>query len=426
MSYLAEQNVIGALLMEPEAVSQVCQTLKPEMFTGAFLGRVYVEFLRAYDNRYFIDITVLMTKLADYELPGDLMLSELKSCMDATTTSATVKYHAKIVFNDYKAQMVSELLKRIVPDGNVIDQQIGELLNSLEALRDSERTTAKHMAVIVKENKDKYFKENESGKINLGFSETDDRLGGIEGGDVIIIGARPAVGKSALVTQMTVSLTGQGKRVGFYNLEMQEKQMYERFVVGQSGIGLTRLRRAQRFLGDEKERFDRANDFLRKQNLYISTGSKSVSDIRNEVKNMEYDVLIIDYLQLLKSEVFYRNRVSEVGDISKSIKAMAMDFNIPVILLSQLNRASEMRDTKEPTMSELREAGDIEQDASIVLLMWNYNEDRAIKGFKIEKNRQGEFGTSYLKFDGDKMKFSETQDPMAGGFRRIYGQTPFD
>ena len=127
---------------------------------------------------------------------------------------------------------------------------------------------------------------------------------------------------------------------------------------------------------------------------------------------MGYDIIIIDYLQLLKSDKEYRgNRYAEVGAISKAIKALAMELNIPIIALSQLNRVSEARDTKEPTMAELREAGDIEQDASVIMLLWNLSQDdKSKKGCKVEKQRQGQTGTVVLRFNGDLMKFEETDE----------------
>ena len=127
-----------------------------------------------------------------------------------------------------------------------------------------------------------------------------------------------------------------------------------------------------------------------------------------------YDIIIIDYLQLLKADTTYRgNRAAEVGEISRAVKNLAMELNIPVIALSQLNRTTEMGTNKEPTMAELREAGNIEQDASVIMLLWNLDEnDRSKKGCKIEKNRQGECGKVVLKFNGDLMKFQETNESV--------------
>ena len=142
---------------------------------------------------------------------------------------------------------------------------------------------------------------------------------------------------------------------------------------------------------------------------------------------IDLDCIVIDYIQLLRADIHYQSRANEVGAISKAIKALAMELNIPIIALSQLNRVSEMRQDKVPTMGELREAGDIEQDASIILLMWNIVDDK--KGLKVEKNRQGILSTEVLRFDGDNMQFIETDESIkeaAKGFRKAEEPTPFD
>ena len=121
-------------------------------------------------------------------------------------------------------------------------------------------------------------------------------------------------------------------------------------------------------------------------------------------------MIVIDYLQLIKADRRFNNRASEVGDISKAIKALAMELHVPIIVLSQLNRVSELRETKEPTMAELRESGDVEQDASNIILLWNLDEDGQYKGWKVEKQRQGTHLKEALKFDGDHMRFEERME----------------
>ena len=411
MSYLAEQNVIGSLLLDKNCMDEIYNVLSADMFTSELLSRIYLEFQKGYDNRYDVNPAVIVQNLCSDHFPEYLIIDEIKNCTVNTTTSATVKSYADVIVSEYKARRLDDILGSIKVSPNDVNGQIGRIIASLEALQDGKSATSKSLPDIVRENKDKYFKDNETEKTYIGFSKLDDLLGGLEGGDMIVIGARPAVGKSAFVTQITSSLAKRGKKVGFYNLEMQEKQVYERFVVSQSGIGLTRLRRAKKFLGDEKERFDKANEILEhRDSIVITTGSKAVSEIRSESRHMGYDIIIIDYLQLLKSDKEYRgNRYAEVGAISKAIKALSMELNIPIIALSQLNRVSEMKDTKEPTMAELREAGDIEQDASVIMLLWNLsNDDKSKKGCKVEKQRQGQTGTVVLKFNGDLMRFEET------------------
>lgn len=416
MSYIAEKQIIGSLLMDKECISEIYSILEADMFTSELLGKIYHEYQRAYDMSYDLTLPMIEQKLRSDSFPSQLIMEQIKECMSDTITSATVKQNALVVESDYKAFKLNKLLSTIKVSPKDIKTQIRAIQSELDALQNDKQSTSKTLSDIAKENKDSYFKEREVKPLYIGFDKLDDLLGGLEGGDMIVIGARPAVGKSAFVTQITSNLAKQGKRIGFYNLEMQNKQVYERFVVSESGIGLTRLRRAIRFLGDEKERFDKANETLMKaDNIVVcSAGAKSVSDIKAESKHMDYDIIIIDYLQLLKADLTYRgNRAAEVGEISRAIKNLAMELNIPIIALSQLNRASENNASKEPTMAELREAGNIEQDASVIMLLWNLTEDdKSKKGCKIEKNRQGECGKIVLKFNGDLMKFQETNESV--------------
>lgn len=433
MSCLAERNVIGSLLMNPESMEKAYGKLEPEMFTSEVLGKAYTEILRGYENGYPVNLVILDEKMRGTGLPKDTVLQELKECVAETVSSFEIETCADIMIRNYRARMFDRIINmaKAVPDS--VDIQIGKMIHDLEALIEDKGRPSKTLAEIAKENKGMYFCENKEEKMHLGFPKLDDILGGLEGGDMIVIGARPAVGKSAFVTQIAKNLANQGKKVGFYNLEMQEKQVYERFVVAQSGIGLTRLRRASRFLGDEEERFRKANEALEKRdNIVIITGSKLVSEIRSESRHMGYDVIIIDYLQLLRSDKSYKgNRYAEVGAISKAIKALAMELNIPIIALSQLNRTSEIRENKEPTMSELREAGDIEQDASVIMLLWNLSKtDRSGKGIKVEKQRQGNTGEIALNFNGDLMRFEELQEPLSEvkkwEVKEEYDDVPFD
>lgn len=424
MNLLAEQNVIGSLLLDPESIGKI-QGLEPDMFASELYGRMYLEFLRGYENGYQVNAVVLTAKIPEY--PADMVQREIRTCLEKTLTSVEVESYADIVIREYRAAQLDRILQSVKPDPENVEEQTGELINDLEALLDGRESQAKTLAEITRENKDRYFKDDAAQRMYIGFPKLDDLLGGLEGGDMIVIGARPGVGKSAFVTQVTTSLARSGKRVGFYNLEMQEKQVYERFVVAESGIGLTRLRRAVRFLGDEEERFRRANEVLEKEDrIIITTGSKAMSEIRNESRHMGYDVIIIDYLQLLRADKTYRgNRYAEVGAISRAIKSLAMELNIPIIALSQLNRVSENREGKEPTMAELREAGDIEQDASVILLMWNMSKDSSRKGIKIEKQRQGRTGKIVLRFNGDLMRFEETDETPRDDWQEDEEENPF-
>ena len=410
MSYEAEKRVIGCLLMNQDCIDNVYTLLQPEMFELEILGAAYKEFQRGFDRGKTVNYPTLLSSLKGL-FGEEYVIGELKECLASTTTTAELCANAEVVYTEYIAKKADEILNKTQFQPNIIDRQLAETASALEALIRNDKSTSMTLSEISETFEAGYFVDKPDNKIRLGFEKIDELVGGLEGGDIIVIGARPAVGKSAFVTQVALNLARQGKRVGFYNLEMKEKQMFERFVVSTSGIGLTRLKKATRFLGDEETKYRRAIEELKgMSNLVISTGSKTVSQIKVESAHMDYDILIIDYLQLLIADKSYKgNRYAEVGAISKAIKAMAMEMNIPIIALTQLNRVSAGTESKEPTMSEIRESGDIEQDASIICLMWNAdNYDRTWKGFKVDKNRQGETGTQVMKFDGDTMTFIET------------------
>lgn len=431
MSYLAEQNIIGSLLLDKNGMNKIYGKLMPEMFSSELLGRIFLEFQRGYDNHYAVNPVVLLQKIGSEHFPEYIIVDEIKECALKTVTSAEIESYADVIVKDYKAQNLTKIVTDIKVSSDKVSEQISSLIRDLEALQDNVTSQTSTMTEIVKECKGNYFVDKVEEKNYIGFPKLDDLLGGLRGGDVIVIGARPSVGKSAFVTQITANLSDKNKRIGFYSLEMQKDQCYERFVVAKSGIGLTRLCRAKNFIGDEKEHFEKANDYLEnKDNIVITVGSKTVGEVRSESRHMGYDIIIVDYLQLVKSDNTYRgNRYAEVGEISHAFKSLAMELNIPIIILSQLNRASEGRDTKEPTMAELRESGDIEQDASVIILLWNISaDDESKKGCKIEKQRQGKKGKVVLNFNGDLMQFEETDESVkeAQSWKRLDQSTPFD
>ncbi len=430
MGDIAEKSVIGALLMDAQSVTKVYDILEPYMFRNELRGRIYKEIIKAYDIGAPVNLVTLMQSLEAQQIPREITGREVKCCMDDTLTSAGIVSYAEDIVKDYKAHRLKETLSRLDITPADVEQQISELIHDLELMQKNEKNGSKRLSEIVGEYQGLYFKERSSQKLHTGFSRLDDITGGLERGDVIVIGARPAVGKSAFVTQIILQMAAEGGRVAFYNLEMSDKQIYERLLSNQSGIQLNRIRRSMNFLNDEQNRYERANKTLEKLDIMISSGTKSVAEIRNECRHQELDCIIIDYLQLVKSDVRYQNRVSEVGAISKSIKALAMELNLPVIALSQLNRASEMKNNREPTMGELREAGDIEQDASIIILMWNPDaKDNSKKALKVDKNRQGERGQILYRFEGNQMRFIETDEKTeqdSDGFHQTGQRTPFD
>lgn len=432
----AEIGVIGCALIDNDSMYKVYNKLKPEMFSTEFCQDAFAEMLAMYDRGESINIISLSQALENHKWDPEMIAADLRECVTIAPVSIAITSYADAVVKDWRARETKKLFQEVSLRPCDIDNSIAEVLTKLEEIQGSKTVHSKTMKQIVVENKGNYFNEHVGeGLIKTGFYHTDDCLGGLEGGDITAIGARPGVGKSAIVTQMIGQMAEKDYNIGYYNLEMNESQVYERFVSRMSEIGLTRVRRAKTFLGGEQEAFEKANSKLSEYNITISTGAKSVSEIRAECRHQRYDVIVIDYLQLIKADRRFSNRASEVGDISKAIKALATELHVPIILLSQLNRASEARETKEPTMAELRESGDIEQDASNIILLWNLDEDGVYKGWKIEKQRQGTHLKEVLKFDGDHMNFMERTETIEqiqarlrqkDGFREASGGTPFD
>lgn len=423
----AEYGLIGAILVNSDSLFHVYNKLKPWMFADDFCCECYEAVLGMYDIGEDISLVSISQKMESNRWSKDYILSQLRTCFSEAPNSIEIRSYAQTIISEYKARRVSELFRQISLLPKDIDQSIAALLTELEALQSDQELKIKHLKQIVEENKEHYFTDSaERNFIKTGFRRLDDCLGGLEGGDVTVIGARPAVGKSAFVTQMIIQMALSGKRIGYFNLEMNDSQIYERMLSGESSIDLQRIRRAKSFLGGEKASFDKANDKLMTYDVIISSGGKTVSEIRAESRHQKFDVIVIDYMQLIRSDRNYSNRSSEVGEISKALKALAMELQVPIVLLSQLNRLAARTDAKEPDMSELRESGDIEQDASNILLLWNISEDApSYKALKVEKQRQGEHMKEGLIFDGMHMHFDEVYDDFEKYKNDVRNNTAF-
>ena len=244
---------------------------------------------------------------------------------------------------------------------------------------------------------------------------------------MIVIGARPSAGKSAFVTQVICNVAEKGISVGYFNLEMGNKQIYHRVVARYSGIDLSRVQHARYFLQDEEERCNKANDKIKAfNNVTVLTGSCKLSEIKSECRHRKFGLIVIDYLQLIVPTRTFDSKAAEVGEISKQLKALAMELQVPVVALSQMNR--KVRSTDEPTMSELRESGNIEQDASIIALLWNLDDKGTHKGLKVDKNRQGTTTKEVLRFEGSLMTFTETDlavEQVQGFKETVEEEIPF-
>ena len=294
----AEFGVIGCVLIDNDVLNNIWRTLKPEMFSSDFAQDTYKEMLAMYDRDESIDPMSLSMALENHKYTQEQISELMKSCITGTITSTMVKSYADA--KEYKVRTVRDMYQKSSLKPCDIDDTISDLLTRLEHLQEGKEVKLKPIKQISVENKDKYFNESVGeGGIKIGLSQLDDALGDLERGDVTVIAARPAVGKSALTTQIIGNMAKKGLKVAYFNLEMSDKQVYERFISRLAEIGLTRIRRAKAFLGDEQEKFNQANEEMSNYQLWVASGTVSPREIKSECRHQNFDVIVVDYLQLL-------------------------------------------------------------------------------------------------------------------------------
>lgn len=414
MGSLAEKTLIGYLMTDNQRITDAVNVLSREMFTVAIYGDIFQAMIDNFSEKIDCNIVSLQPILLEKGYEEEAVNVNLLSTVKDLDFSISFKSCVETIHDAYKAKVLGERFGRKMQGTVEVNDEIKSMIVELESLIGDNKQEIVSVADMVERNKDKYFKPGvDKQKVFFGIKKIDEYVGGVEGGDIVVLAARPAVGKSAMALQIIEYNALNGKKVCYINLEMQEKQIYERMLAKASKIDMLRIRNAVAFLNDEEEKFKSGNEKLKAfENIHVRNGSARVSDVRSCVKNGKYDLVVIDYLQLVKPDKGRgSNRYAEVGDISRGIKDIAMDYDVPIIALSQLNRASEGKEDKEPTMSELRESGDIEQDASVIIMLWNSDvNDKSKKRIKVDKARQGKFGSEDIIFNGSSMTFVGSDD----------------
>lgn len=400
--------------MDNRQWKRVKPILRPEMLYDGLNRTIFSAIGKEVDAGHSVDSVVVAEICASDTWSKTDVVTRLIEATSTCETSALAPRYAREAKKQWATWKYNDLLNGGLEPAT--PQTIAERAEKLRSIADSlmdveeESGKGKTLAEVAKMYRHDYFCDKAKAPYDTGFPLLDETVS-LAPGDVTIIAARPSVGKSALVTQIAKHIADSGKKVGFFSLEMSQKQCYERFVVAMSGIGLTRLTRAVAYTNDEEERFNRANDELEKsETLTLYQESFTVDGIRAECEAKKFDVVIVDYLQLVSSSDRYKgNRVQEVTEISRGLKQMASDLSCHVIALSQFNRAAANDDGGEPTSDQLRESGALEQDASNIWLLWNPDkDDNKKKILKVDKNRQGpRFVKIELSFNGDSMRFEE-------------------
>lgn len=424
-NYEAEQSVLGSMLLDRDAVIKVAANLKPEHFYSTGNGHVYQAILDLYNRGIPPDLITVATELESRgqlaDIGGEAYLAML---MNGVFTSVHIEYYADIVEREATRRRLISAGTKIVGIGYQDELEIREAIDLAESeihsVTDKESTRDfRHMSDVLGDLFDSLLSDDRTEAVGVptGYQDLDELTGGFQRSDLIILAARPSMGKTGLALGIAYGAALQNrKKVGIFSLEMAAEQLVTRLLSTETGIDSHDLR-LRRFPSSKVANLSNAFGRLSEAPIYIDDGSgASVMDVRSKARRLQaevgLDLLIIDYLQLMQGRR-QDSRVNEISEISRGLKGLARELNIPVIALSQLSRAVEQRADHRPMLSDLRESGAIEQDADIVMFI--YREDRYtdtpaeenVAEIIIAKHRNGPVRTIKLHFEPRFAKFSD-------------------
>lgn len=430
----AERSTIGSLLVDKESIYKISDFLKADDFYHDAHRMIYKGIFELYDKRTPIDIITLTNILDDkkqLKLVGGA--SYLARLANEVPTSTHIFQYATIVKEKSILRSLILVGDNIKGLGYMENENVDDLIDQAEkAVFSVSQNFIADRFVHIKEVLNQTYerisdlhdpdaKEKYRG-IPTGFKSLDNLLSGLQASDLVILAARPSMGKTALALNMAQNAAKRGSSVGIISLEMSKEQLVERMFCSLLSVDSWKLRTGH-LSDDDFGRIGSVMDELNSMKIYIDDSSgNSLAELKAKARRLKMehglDMLIIDYLQLMSiGGISYNqtNRVQEISEISRSIKALARDLSIPILALSQLSRAVEMRPSKIPQLSDLRESGAIEQDADVVLMLYRedyYEEDCERKGVTdlfIRKHRNGPIGHVELAFKKEQMKFLDLE-----------------
>lgn len=422
----AEASVLGSLLIDPEAVMQVASFLRPEDFYRESHGLIYSSILRLFERREPADVLTVSDELDRHnELETVGGRGYLASLMSRVPTSAHVEHYARIVEATSIRRRLIDAAGHIAQLGYQETEDVRTTIDAAERLlfQVSERKLGQDLRPLGRILSD-YFDQIEylyehQGEISglpTGFADLDKLLSGLQRSDLIIVAGRPGMGKSSLTLSLAQHMAIERKAcVAIFTLEMAAEQLAQRMIAAETGIDSQRLRVGE-IRDNEIEQIARAIGLLSDTAIYIDdTPAISTLELRTKARRLaterQLDLVIVDYMQLMRSGTRSENRVQEISYISRSLKALARELMVPVVAASQLSRAVEARQDKRPILSDLRESGSIEQDADIVMFIYRdemYNEHtdkKHIAEIIVAKHRNGPTGRIELAFLEEQAKF---------------------
>jgi replicative DNA helicase len=427
----AEQSVIGSMIIDSEAIVVASEIVLGDDFYNKQYGILFDTMIELNEEGRSVDVVTLQDRLKEKDVPPEMYSLEfLRDLITAVPTSANIRYYANIVAEKSTLRKLIRLNEEIANTCYVGKDSLEDILadtekrvfDLIQKRNTGDFVPIRQIVMNAMDNIERasHNKGNVTG-VATGFLDLDYRTAGMQPSDLILIAARPSMGKTAFVLNIAEYVAfKQNKTVAIFSLEMSKEQLVNRLFSMESKVDSQHLRTGN--LSDaEWEKLIESAGIIGKSNLIIDdTPGISISELRSKCRKYKLDnnleMVIIDYLQLMSgSGKSTDSRQQEISDISRSLKALARELHVPVIALSQLSRAVEQRPDHRPMLSDLRESGAIEQDADVVMFIYRddyYNKDTEKKGIAeiiIAKQRNGPIGTVELVWLPDYTKFANLQ-----------------
>jgi replicative DNA helicase len=424
----AEKSTLGALLIDKDSIVKVADLLTAQDFYADTNGMIYDAILHLFDKRQPIDLLTVKNLLSERKhlekIGGAAYLAELAS---SVPTASHIFQYASIVKQKAILRRLIAAGDRIIGFGYDETKDIEESLEKAEqTLFNVSQTFLKDRFVHVKEVLAKTFEKiselhdpemsEKYRGVPTGFKDLDAMLSGMQPSDLIILAARPAMGKTAFALNVAQNIAAKNFSVAIISLEMSKEQLVERMFCSLLEVDSWKMRTGQ-LTENDFSKMGHVMDRINSMNIFIDDSvGNSIMELKAKARRLKMehglDFLVIDYLQLMTSGKEYGgNRVNEISEISRALKGLARELHVPILALSQLSRAVESRLSKEPQLSDLRESGAIEQDADVVMMLYRedyYEEDSDRKGVTdlfIRKHRNGPVGRVELAFKKEQLRF---------------------
>lgn len=427
----AEQSVLGSLLIDQEAIVRVADIIAPPDFYKTIHQDILEAMLDIYEHREPIDVLSLANRLEEKgrlkEVGGKTYLAELAN---RVPTASNILHYARIVRRKATQRRLIHAAGEITKLGYEDDDDIEKTLDKAEtALFEVSQRYLTQNFVPIKNVLSEAFDRidelhRESGKlrgVSTGFTDLDSILAGLQKSDLVILAARPSVGKTTLALDMARQVAIEEKvPVGIFSLEMSKEQLIDRLLCTQANVELWKMRTGRLTDEDDFARIGNAMGILSEAPIFIDDSAiTSVMEMRTKARRLQSEhglgLIVVDYLQLMEGRSNADNRVQQVAEITRALKGIAKELNVPVLALSQLSRSTEARTPPIPKLADLRESGSIEQDADVVLFIYrdsayNKQSDRGnITDIIIAKHRNGPTGKVELYFDENRVSFKNLE-----------------